>query len=265
MVLTVGCARAADLPPAGGHFVVVAHRGEHQSHHENTLEAIAGAITARADYVELDIRRSRDGQHLLMHDSTVDRMTGGHGRVADLSWEELKALAVRDTRLTNIPPSRIPLFSEALAACRGGINLYLDFKDGDRAEVASMIRSGGMAGHVVVYDGGEGVIRWRAIAPALPIITSPPGGSARNLAAFEAFLERVHPEVLDQGDTAEMVQVALRHHTAVWPDIQSRDEGPAYWERALARGIVGAQSDHPVEFVQWLEGSGRRKAPAAAQ
>ena len=141
--LILGALDAAELPAMTNRFVVIAHRGEHLRHQENTLEAIEGAIAAGADFVEIDLRRSRDGVYLLMHDRTVDRMTTGQGAVASLKWAELSALSVRDRRLTQVPPSRIPKFTEALRACHGRIRIYLDFKDGDRAETAKLIREAG--------------------------------------------------------------------------------------------------------------------------
>jgi glycerophosphoryl diester phosphodiesterase len=245
---------AADLPTAhGNHLVVIAHRGEHQSHHENTLEAVRGAIEAGADYVELDIRRTADGHHVLMHDSNVDRMTDGKGKVVDLTWDQLRALHVQDRRLTNVPPSRIPEFAEALALCPGKINIYVDFKNGDRAETARMIREARMEHQVIIYDGAAAIAKWREVAPEFPVITSPAGKGESDPIELGRFLDRFKPEVIDSADTAELVQAAKAHGTASWPDIQRVQEGPEYWRTALARGMAGVQTDHPVELVLWLK------------
>ena len=65
---------------APAYTIVVAHRGDHTAAHENSLEAIERAIRAGADYVELDVRATRDGELALMHDATVDRTTDGQAR-----------------------------------------------------------------------------------------------------------------------------------------------------------------------------------------
>ena len=254
VVMGLNPAIAADLPTAyGNKLVVIAHRGEHQSHHENTVEAVLGAIEAGADYVELDIRRTADGHHVLMHDSSVERMTDGHGKIADLTWEQLRSLHVQDRRLTNVPPSHIPEFAEVLPLCVGKINIYVDFKNGDRVETTRMIRDAKMSRQVVIYDGSQAMAKWREIAPEFPIITSPSGKSEGDVAELGKFLDRYKPEVIDSADTAELVQAAKSHGTLAWPDIQSSKEGPEYWRAALARGMAGVQSDHPVELVKWLK------------
>lgn len=253
--------QAAELPKLRHSFVVVAHRGEHQHHHENTLEAIEGAIEAGADFVELDIRRSKDGHYLLMHDSTVDRMTDGHGTVASLTWDKLRGLKVQDRSLTNVPPSRIPSFDEVLKVCHNRINIYLDFKDGDRAEVAAMIRNAGMAKQVLVYDGVEKVPAWRKAAPEFPLIVSPPDEAAASPAAIEAFLKDHPVEILDDnwsGWNVATVRRAKELGSPVWPDIQSRTENPAYWQKVLAIGFDGVQTDHPKELIEWLKLHDRR-------
>ena len=75
--------------------MVIGHRAAAALAAENTLEGIRAAALCRADYVELDVRLSRDGELVLMHDERVDRTTNGKGLVEDLSLEELKALQVR--------------------------------------------------------------------------------------------------------------------------------------------------------------------------
>src|SRR5258708_9235592 len=76
-------------------IAVIAHRGEHLNHTENTLAAFQAAIDLGADYFELDVRTTKDGKLVLMHDGTVDRTTNGKGEVANLTIDERRALEVR--------------------------------------------------------------------------------------------------------------------------------------------------------------------------
>jgi glycerophosphoryl diester phosphodiesterase len=62
---------------AADRIVVIAHRGEHRAHPENTLPAFQAAIDAGADFFELDVRTTSDGRLVLMHDARVDRTTKG--------------------------------------------------------------------------------------------------------------------------------------------------------------------------------------------
>ncbi len=248
----------AELPPLRHATVVIAHRGEHLRHHENTLEAIQGAIDAGADFTEMDVRRSLDGKYLIMHDGTVDRMTDGHGSVADLTWEELARLKVQSRQLTNVPPSRIPLFEEALKLARGKIHIYVDFKAGDRAVAADIIRAAGMGNGVLIYDNTSGVTEWQRIAPEMPVITSPPDRARTNFTVMKAFIERYHPDVLDQAPDQKCMAQMQALPVKIWPDIQRSDENPQYWQKKWDEGLRGFQTDHPVELVKWLEQTGRR-------
>jgi len=75
-----------------GAKVVVGHRGNRAHAPENTLESLREAVALGADAVEFDLRVSRDGVLVLMHDATVDRTTDGSGSVALKSMAELKEL-----------------------------------------------------------------------------------------------------------------------------------------------------------------------------
>lgn len=74
--------------------LVIGHRGARSLAPENTLDGIRTAAKCKADLVELDVRLSKDGALVLMHDDTVDRTTGGKGKVEDLVLVDLKALEV---------------------------------------------------------------------------------------------------------------------------------------------------------------------------
>src|ERR1700733_2759452 len=65
-LLIIAC--AAGMLAQSKRIAVIAHRGEHLHHPENTLAAFEGAVDAGADYFELDVRTSADGKLVLMHD-----------------------------------------------------------------------------------------------------------------------------------------------------------------------------------------------------
>src|SRR5207249_2864703 len=72
--------------------LVVAHRGASLAHPENTLPSFEGAIAARADVLELDVRLSADRVPVVMHDADVSRATDGQGWVHEKTLAELKRL-----------------------------------------------------------------------------------------------------------------------------------------------------------------------------
>ena len=68
---------------------VFAHRGYWRHYPENTLSAFRAAAQLGAHGIELDLRLTRDGHAVVLHDETVDRTTNGAGPVEALSWAEL--------------------------------------------------------------------------------------------------------------------------------------------------------------------------------
>jgi len=71
---------------------IIGHRGAPGHAPENTIVGFERALELGADVLEMDVRMTRDGELVVMHDPTVDRTTDGSGRIADLSWEEVRAL-----------------------------------------------------------------------------------------------------------------------------------------------------------------------------
>lgn len=69
---------------------VWAHRGASAYAPENTLEALALAVEQKADGVELDVQLTRDGELVVIHDETIDRVSEGRGYVRDYTLQELK-------------------------------------------------------------------------------------------------------------------------------------------------------------------------------
>jgi len=70
----------------------IAHRGEPVGHRENTLPAFAAAVSLGADWVEIDLRRTRDGAIVVLHDQTLERLWGLGASVGDLNLGEVVAL-----------------------------------------------------------------------------------------------------------------------------------------------------------------------------
>lgn len=71
---------------------VIAHRGASFFEPENTIRAIEKAIKMGADFVEVDVRMSKDNKPVIMHDPDVNRTTNGKGFVKDYTLQELKKL-----------------------------------------------------------------------------------------------------------------------------------------------------------------------------
>lgn len=71
---------------------VWAHRGASGYAPENTLDAFRKAVEMGADGIELDVQMTKDGELVVIHDETIDRVSNGKGWVKDYTYEELKNL-----------------------------------------------------------------------------------------------------------------------------------------------------------------------------
>jgi glycerophosphoryl diester phosphodiesterase len=71
---------------------VIGHRGNRAHAPENTIESFAQAVSAGADALELDVHLSADGIPVVIHDPTVNRITGAAGEVARMSFADLRLL-----------------------------------------------------------------------------------------------------------------------------------------------------------------------------
>ena len=90
--------------------VAIAHRGDPVGHRENTLAAFASGVALGADMVELDLRRTRDGAIVVLHDQTLERLWGVEASVDDLDLAEVAALGEGALR--------IPTLRERWRPCR---------------------------------------------------------------------------------------------------------------------------------------------------
>ena len=100
-----GVAQTAPVLPASKNkLVVIAHRGNHVNVPENSLASYEEAIKSGADYVEIDLRTSKDGMLMIHNDATVDRMTNGQGNVADKTWAELQSLQPKNPKADDPTP-----------------------------------------------------------------------------------------------------------------------------------------------------------------
>lgn len=105
-----------------------AHRGASGYAPENTLEAFALAAEQKADGVELDVQLTKDGKIVVIHDETIDRVSGKRGFVKDFTLEELKELNVNKT-IDGYKEVKIPTLEEVYDLLKGtGLTINVEIK-----------------------------------------------------------------------------------------------------------------------------------------
>src|SRR5215210_3020763 len=135
--------------------VIFAHRGASVHAPENTLSAFELALTQNADAIELDVKLSADGRSVVIHDSTVDRTTGSHGRVKDLSFAQLRALDAGGFFSEKYRREKIPSLEEVFETVgkRTFINVeltnYSTPRDALVETVCALVKKCGLQEHVM--------------------------------------------------------------------------------------------------------------------
>lgn len=107
---------------------VTAHRGYSAVYPENTIPAFKGAIQVGADWAELDVQQTADGEVIVMHDSNLKRTTGLDKEVWQVTWDEIKDLDNGSWFDKKYQTVRIPTLEEVLKVCRGKIHLNIEIK-----------------------------------------------------------------------------------------------------------------------------------------
>ena len=111
--------------PAKENVMVVSHRGDWRNAPENSIQAFQNCIDMGVDMVELDLKKTKDGVLVLMHDKKIDRTMNGKGFPENYTLDSLKMLRLKNgvgckTR------HQIPTFREVMELCKGKIMVNVD-------------------------------------------------------------------------------------------------------------------------------------------
>ena len=130
---------------------LIAHRGGPVYAPENTMAAFRHAIDTGVDWLEFDVQRTRDGVLVVIHDETVDRTTDGSGKVADLTWEQIRALDAGDGE-------KVPSFEEVILLAKdAGVGIMPEAKSphlypGVEAQMVQAIENAGYIDQAVIQS-----------------------------------------------------------------------------------------------------------------
>jgi glycerophosphoryl diester phosphodiesterase len=157
-----------------GRTLGVAHRGASRYAPENTLAAFRAALEHGAPAVECDVRRTRDGHLVVIHDPAVERTTDGRGPVSALTLDALRRLDAGGWFGPGWAGERIPLFDEVLGLVRGRVLIKVEIKndpspaEGIERQVIDAIRIHGMEDDAFVMSFDHRAVRVvREITPRI--------------------------------------------------------------------------------------------------
>lgn len=238
-------------------IAVIAHRGEHLHHPENTMPAYRAAIDGGADFIEVDVRTSKDGKLVVMHDRTADRTTNGSGAIKEMTFEQVRALDAGAKFSKEFERTRVPEFAEVLALAQGKIGVYVDTKDATAGDILAALDRYDMADHVVIYGGLGYLNNVHALRPEIRVM--PEAVSVKFLAPLMATLQ---PRVVafDASDWRdEIIEVAKQASAGIYVDRLGAEDDAAHWRDAVNRGATGIQTNRPAELVKYLRANGEHE------
>ncbi len=237
-------------PPRNGSLYVIAHRGAHREIPENTLAAYAKAIELGCDFVEVDLRTTKDGRIVSVHNANVDAYTSdAAGRVRDFTLAELKAMDIGSRVNSRWSDERIPTFEEILELCRGRIGIYLDLKNAELDPLLNLIRRYQMEKDIVWYASSSTLRKLQEQCPQC--IPMPDPGLEKNLGKMFASFDAKPKVVASVWRTYSpgFVSWVHEHNALVFVD----ESDATCWADALAWGSDGIQTDDPEGLIRWLE------------
>ena len=238
-------------------IMVISHRGEHLSHPENTIPAFQAAIDANADFFELDVRTTSDGQLVLMHDGTVDRTTDGHGAVYQMTFDQIRTLDAGAKFGPQFAGTKVPTFEEALRLAHGKIGVYVDCKMLAPEALVAMLEKTDMSDKVVIYGGAFFLKKVSELKPSLKVM--PEADDAPTLAKLIDFL-KLQVVAFDYHDFKDdVIAVANQAKVPIYVDRLGPADNNDNWQDAIGRGAAGIQTDHPAELVNYLRAKGLHK------
>lgn len=245
----------------GDRRLLLGHRGASAEAPANTEAAFRRAMEAGADGVELDVHMTRDGHAVVIHDETVDAVTGTSGRIREMTLAEVQQLDAGSYFGPEFAGARIPTLDEALDAVGAEAIVNIELKgtsiaaDGLEREIVRVVHAHGMGERVIVSSFNPiRLWRLRRIDRRLP--RGMLHGRETPVYVRDLwFLPLVQPDALHP--SYRMVDAAYMkraHQWGVRVNVWTVDE-PAQARRLLKLGVDGIITNDPAALHDIIKGS----------
>jgi glycerophosphoryl diester phosphodiesterase len=245
--------------------VIIAHRGASGHAPEHTFAAYDRALAMGAHYIEQDLQMTADRHLVVLHDDTLDRTTDGHGRVDELTLDELRRLDAGSWFDPAFAGERVPSLDDVFRRYGDGARYYIETKSPESADameerLVALIAAHGFAEaardrwQVVIQSfSAESLRAVQELDPGLPLIQLLGNEGS---AAIRARLDDIAEYAVGIGPARASVDrplVAAAHERglAVHPFTVKTAEEHA---ELLALGVDGAFSNYPDRFAAALAG-----------
>lgn len=253
--------------------IVVAHRGDWRNFPENSLEAIDNAIKMGVDIVELDVKKTKDGELILMHDRTLERTTTGKGLVSENTLDYIRSLNLKNgCNIRTI--HKVPTLEEALLHAKGKIMINLDQADLYFDQIYELMKKTGTTKQIIMKGRKPAAEVKRQFGDYLkdviymPIVDLDTAEAEKQIEAFIKDMSPVAFELLfvkDSNLLPKKLASTLKGRSLIWYNtlwdtmagghdddmsLQDLDAGYGYLIDTLGCRII--QTDRPAYLLDYL-------------
>lgn len=262
------------------YVTVVAHRGDWRNSPENSMQAFRNCLEMGVDMIEIDVRKTKDNELVIIHDATVDRTTNGKGKVADLTLDKIRKLRLRAGHGV-VTRHGIPTLEEVLNLCKGKVLINVDKGYDYFDQMYQLLVKTGTLDQVVI-KGGHSYEKVKAQNGKvldeviyMPIVNlnnkdaeaQLDGWLAAKPVAIECCISKYTPDVERLLQKIRQSQSKIWINS-LWPSLNDgHDDDRAVemnqedeaWGWILDRGATLIQTDRPEELLDYLKDKKRRK------
>ena len=249
--------------PASQKVLIAAHRASNRKFPENSLAAVQYSIETGVDIIEIDIRTTKDGKLVLMHDGTIDRTTNGEGKLNEFTYAELLKLEL-DKESDDTIIHRIPLAEDILELARGKIMIDLDIKEVYIKDLVDLVHKTQTEKQSLFFDSNFDILDSVLVLDSSLLVMP----RAHSLEEAHKIIIRYHPKVIHIDPdfyTDEVVNIIKNGGSRIWinalifPDIKAYiglvDFG---YSPLIESGVNIIQTDLPLTLNKFLKEKGKR-------
>ncbi|GAA3580592.1 hypothetical protein GCM10022395_31350 [Snuella lapsa] len=236
-------------------ILVCAHRSFHKFAPENSLQSIKKAIEAQIDFVELDVRTTKDNILVLMHDDSIGRVSTGKGFVKDYTYKELQRfnLKINDS-ITN---EKIPLLKDALRLAKGKVIPNLDLKAVNYKQLYSMLKAYDMEHEVISFIGKKEKVMEMIGIDSL-YATLPLSKTKEDVWFYTKNTRSALQHFTEESFTPQMMKLAMKNNQLIFINtLWNEDDdfilgNTESMDRVIALKPAIIQTDHPKLLLEYL-------------
>ena len=230
--------RAIKTPAVG----VAVHRAANEFAPENTLAAMRIALDLEVDYIEMDVRQTKDGKSLILHDGNLNRTTSGKGPLRELNFDEARALSAGSWFDPFFATEKIPTLEESCMLLadhneksRHKTYFYVDCKDINVPVLIGALSKYKLLEASVFYVSEQQISQIRSLAPTARML---PG--LHNPKDLDRMIDTYHPYALDtnwKDLSKELIGKAHAKGVKIFSDGFGGDMNVESYVKAIRAGI----------------------------